>query len=60
MSEKKETVPELAGLSTRGDLDTDDEYFVPDYVMRDFGETEEMLSSSARTSGRRLSAGFFF
>ena len=60
MSEKKETVPELAGLSARGNLDTDDEYFVPDYVMRDFGETEEMLSSSARTSGRRLSAGFFF
>ena len=57
MSEK-DIVPELAGLSRRNNPDTDDEYYVPDYVMRDFGEPEESLSSSARVFGRRSSAEF--
>ena len=58
MLERKEGVPELAGLSAKGNLDADDEYFVPDYVMHDFGETEETLPSFARTSSRRSSVGF--
>ena len=58
MSEKKDAAPEPAGLSRRNNPDTDDEYYVPDYVMRDFGEPEEALYSSARASGRRSSAEF--
>ena len=57
MSEKKEAVPELAGLSRRNTPDTSDEYYVPDYVMRDFGETEETSSSPGAASGGRSSAG---
>ena len=60
MSEKKEAVPELAGLSKRNTPDTDGEYYVPDYVMRDFGDTEEALSSSAKASGRRSRVEFLF
>ena len=60
MSEKKETVPEVAGLSRRKRPDTNDEYYVPDYVMRDFGEAEEGLSSSGGASGRRSSGEFLF
>lgn len=59
MSEKKDTVPELGRLPKRGNPDTDDEYYVPDYVMRDFGEIEDTLSSSSRASGRRSNAGSF-
>ncbi len=57
MSEK-DIVPELAGLSRRNNPDTDDEYYVPDYVMRDFGEPEETLSSFTGASGRHTSAEF--
>lgn len=57
MSEKKETVPELAGLS-RNTLDTSGEYFVPDYVMRDFGDPEEATSSSSGAFSGRSSADF--
>ena len=56
MSERKETAPEPAGLPKRGNPDTDDEYYVPDYVMRDFGDIEETGSSTARASGRRSGA----
>lgn len=58
MSEKKENVPELAGLSKRNNLDTSGEHYVPDYVMRDFGEPEEATSPSNGASGRRQSADF--
>ena len=58
MSEKKENVPELAGLSKRSNPDTGDEYYVPDYVMRDFGEPEDAMSPSNGASGRRQSADF--
>lgn len=60
MSEKKEAVPELAGVSRRNKPDTDGEYYVPDYVMRDFGDTEEASSSSGKASGRRSGAELFF
>ena len=60
MSEKKEAVSEPAALSKRGNPHPDDEYYVPDYVMRDFGEMEEAVSSSARISGHHPSAGFLF
>lgn len=58
MSEKKETVSEVAGLPKRGNPDADDGYYVPDYVMRDFVDIEETVSSTARVSGRRSSAEF--
>jgi hypothetical protein len=58
MSERKDAAPEPAGLSRRNTPDTDEGYYVPDYVMRDFGETEESPSSSAGVSGRRSSAEF--
>ena len=60
MSEKNEAVPEPSGLSKRNKPDTDGEFYVPDYVMRDFGETEEASSPSRRTSGRRSGPEFLF
>lgn len=60
MSEKKEAVPELTGPSKRNGPDTSGEYYVPDYVMRDFGETEETSSPSRRTSGRRSGPELLF
>ena len=57
MSEMNEAVSEPTGLSRREHPDVSDEYYVPDYVMRDFGEPEEALSS-ARVSGRYSGAGF--
>lgn len=56
MSEKKETVPELP-RGTRPD--SNDEYYVPDYVMRDFGEAEELSSPSAWAFGRHSGGGSF-
>lgn len=55
MTEKKETIPEAAGLRRRGRSDTNDEYYVPDYVMRDFGEAEDGPSSSGGAYGQRSS-----
>ena len=56
MSERKEGVPEPAALPKRGNPDTDDVYYVPDYVMRDFGDIEESGSSTTRAYGRRSGA----
>ena len=58
MSERKEAVPEVAGLSRRNTPAANDEYYVPDYVMRDFGETDETPSSSGRASSRHSDAQF--
>ena len=58
MSEMNEAVSEPTGLSRREHPDVSDEYYVPDYVMRDFGEPEETLSSSVRISARYSRAGF--
>ena len=58
MAERKEAVPEPAGLPKRGNPVADDEYYVPDYVMRDFGDIEETVSSNARSSGLRSGAEF--
>ena len=58
MTEKKEAVPEVAGLSKRNDPGIGDEYYVPDYVMRDFGELEEISRSFGGTYGRHSDAGF--
>ncbi len=58
MSEKMETVPEAAGPSRRKRPDTNDEYYVPDYVMRDFGEADNASSASGGASGQRSSGEF--
>ncbi len=55
MSEKKEAVSEPSGLSRMNNSDTSGEYYVPDYVMRDFGEPEDGSSSSGRASGMHSS-----
>ena len=58
MPEKKEGVPELTGLARRSSADENAEYYVPDYVIRDFGETEETSYPSGGASGRRSDGGF--
>ena len=58
MSEMNEAVSEPTGLSKREHPDVSDEFYVPDYVMRDFGEPEETLYSSARAFGRHSRAEF--
>ena len=58
MSEKKEAVSEPSGLSRMNNSDTSSEYYVPDYVMRDFGELEDGSTSSGRASGMLSSVDF--
>ena len=58
MSEKKEHVLELDGLSRRNVPDTVGEYYVPDYVMRDFGEPEEVTPLSNGASSRHSNTDF--
>ena len=57
MSERKDAVPEVAGLSKRNNPDASADYYVPDYVMRDFGEMDETPSTPGGASGRRSDAG---
>ena len=58
MSEKKEAVPEVAGLPRSNAPDVGAEHYVPDYVVRDFGEADETMSSSGRVSGRYSDTSF--